>query len=175
MSADAPDPIYDALLAARLVTLAPSNLGGIALRGAGPSRDAVIAALGDVMPLRRLPGHIDDERLLGGIDIAASLAAGHPVQQAGLLDEARGGALIVPMAERLDDAIAGRLAQALDAGDIALVLLDDGIEPEDAPPGSLMERCAFHCDLTLSREWQGIALPCPAGKRPQVEPLGEDS
>ncbi|QUL38049.1 magnesium chelatase subunit D [Erythrobacter sp. JK5] len=159
MSDEAPDPLQDALLAARLLALSPGTFGGLVLRGASPARDALVAALGETISLRRLPGHIDDERLLGGIDIAASLAAGKPVEQTGLLIEAHGGALLVPMAERLDEAIAGRLSQALDEARLALVLLDDAREADEAPPRALSERCAFLCDLTHSREWQGIALP----------------
>ena len=138
---------------------------GLVLRGATPARDALLAALiadvSDRLPCRRMPGHIDDERLLGGIDIAASLAAGKPVETRGLLAEAEGGVLIVPMAERLEDAIAGRLAQALDDGRVGVILLDDAIEAEDAPPVSLLERSAFHCDLSASREWAELALPPP--------------
>ena len=136
---------------------------GLVLRGATPARDALLAALiadvSDRLPCRRMPGHIDDERLLGGIDIAASLAAGKPVETRGLLAEAEGGVLIVPMAERLEDAIAGRLAQALDDGRVGVILLDDAIEAEDAPPVSLLERSAFHCDLSASREWAELTLP----------------
>ncbi|MEM6477156.1 MAG: magnesium chelatase subunit D, partial [Pseudomonadota bacterium] len=95
----------------------------------------------------------------GGIDIAASLVAGKPVAQTGLLQEAKGGALLVPMAERMDESVAGRLSQALDEAQVSLVMLDDGIEPDDTPPPALMERCAFMCDLTHSREWHGVALP----------------
>ncbi len=142
------------MLAARLFTLAPNRFGGIVLRGASPARDAVVAALQNALPCRRLPGHVDDERLLGGIDIAASLAAGRPVNQSGLLTEAKDGALIAPMAERLGDAISGRLAQTVDAGESALILLDDSTEAEDAPPATLTERCAFLCDLSASREWE---------------------
>ena len=76
MSADTPDPLDQALLAARLFTLAPLTFGGMVLRGASPARDALVSALGAALPCRRLPGNVDDERLLGGIDIAASLAAG---------------------------------------------------------------------------------------------------
>ncbi|GMN02963.1 magnesium chelatase subunit D [Erythrobacter sp. MTPC3] len=149
--ADAPDPFDDAVLAARLFTLSPLSFGGMVLRGACPARDALTAAIGTHMQVRKLPGHIDDERLLGGVDIASSLAAGRRINQTGLLEEARGGAVVIPMAERLDDSIAGRLAQALDHADLAAILLDDGLEPDDAPPASLLERCAFHCDLTGSR------------------------
>ena len=60
------DPLDDALLAARLCAIDP-GLGGLVLRGGGELRDAVIAAID--RPVRRIPIHIDDERLLGGIDL----------------------------------------------------------------------------------------------------------
>ncbi len=168
------DPLADALMAARIVTLAPTLFGGLVLRGGSPARDALMAALADALPLRRMPGHVDDERLLGGIDIAASLAAGRPVIQRGLIAEAAGGALSVPMAERMDTSVAGRLMQALDEGTAALVLLDDSSEPDDAPPASLLERIAFHCDLSASRIWQAVALPPLAGVAlREVAPLTE--
>ncbi len=158
--ADTPvDPLDDALIAARLFTLAPKLFGGLVLRGSSPARDALVEALSGEIALRRMPGHVDDERLLGGIDIAASLAAGRPVVQKGLIEEAQGGALIIPMAERMDTSVAGRLVQALDDAKAALVMLDDSVEADDAPPASLMERSAFRCDLSASRRWQGVELP----------------
>ena len=167
------DPLEDAVLAARLFTLAPHTFKGMTLRGSSPAREALVAGLAGAIPLRRLPGHVDDERLLGGIDLAASLAAGRPVRQTGLIEEARGSALIAGMAERMDGSIAGRLAQALDDGETALVLLDDAAEPEEAPPASLTERLAFACDLSASRRWQGVALEPCAGSLAAVEPLAE--
>ncbi|HEX5644193.1 MAG TPA: magnesium chelatase, partial [Erythrobacter sp.] len=147
------DPLADALLAARLLALTPAALGGMCLRGGGPARDLVLecfaAAIPAGAPWRRLTANADDEGLLGGIDVAASLAAGRAVHRAGLLNEARGGAVVVPMAERLREATAGRLAQALDqaAGPdaIALVLLDDGREPDERPAAALCDRVAFMC------------------------------
>ncbi|HSJ79293.1 MAG TPA: magnesium chelatase, partial [Erythrobacter sp.] len=165
------DPLGDAVLAARLFALAPGIFRGLTLRGGSPARDALVAALGAVVALRRLPGHVDDERLLGGIDLAASLSAGRPIRQTGLIEEAQGGALIAGMAERMDGAIAGRLAQALDDGQAALVLLDDAAEPEEAPPASLTERLAFACDLAASREWRGVELAPALGTLAQVAPL----
>lgn len=168
---DAPTPFDDALLAARLFIRSPLTFGGMVLRGSSPARDALVQALGEAIPCRKMPGHVDDERLLGGIDIAASLAAGKPVEMRGLLAEATGGALIVPMAERLSEAVAGRLAQALDERQVALILLDDGIEPDDAPPPSITERLAFHCDLGLSREWEAPSLNAGGG---DAVPLCDD-
>jgi magnesium chelatase subunit D len=169
------DPLGDAVQAARLFLLAPLLFRGMVLRGASPAREALVAALGEHIALRRLPGHVDDERLLGGIDLAASLSAGRPIRQTGLIEEAAGGALIAGMAERMDTSIAGRLAQALDEGETALVLLDDAAEPDEAPPASLTERLAFACDLACSRRWQGVELAPAAGRFADVAPLGDEA
>lgn len=178
MRADGPlDPVEDAALAARLFLIAPSLFGGLALRGSSPARDALVAALGEAMqaanhPFRKLPGHVDDERLLGGVDIASSLASGRAVHQRGLLEECAGGAVVVPMAERMEPRVAGRLAQSLDEGDgPTLILLDDAREDDDAPPASLLERTAFHSDLAASREWQVAPLEISSRDIGAVAPL----
>lgn len=144
--------LSDALLAARLFASRPAIFGGIHLRGGGPARDAVVASIvssfGD-RPVVRLPIHVDDDRMHGGIDIAASLALGSTVRQPGLLEKAAGGLLIVTMAERMDASVAGRLAQAIDRGSgFGLVLLDDGFGPDEIAPAVLRERVAFSVDLT---------------------------
>lgn len=172
---DAADPLHDAVLAARLFVLAPRTFGGMTLRGGSPARDALVAALGEVVALRRLPGHVDDERLLGGIDLAASLSAGTPIRQTGLIDEAQGGALLAGMAERMDGSIAGRLVQALDDGRAALVLLDDASEQDETPPVSLTERLAFACDLTHSREWRAVEMDAARGSLAEVAPLNDEA
>ncbi|MFN4114285.1 MAG: magnesium chelatase subunit D [Sphingomonadaceae bacterium] len=147
------NPLAEARLAIRLFLRDPLAFGGLCLRGSGPARDRVLAELRESlpqdMPWLRLPGHIDDDRLLGGVDVVASLAAGRAVHQAGLLERAAGGVITVPMAERLREDTAGRLAQALDTRKrFALVLLDDGIGPDERIPAALSERVAFHCDLS---------------------------
>lgn len=160
----------DASLALNLFLVAPGPLGGLVLRGPGPAREALVERLAQAMPVRRLPATIDDERLLGGIDLAASLAAGRSVAQAGLLAEARDGVLLVARAERLNDAIAGRMAQAMDGrdGGFSLVLLDDGIGDQQAPPSALVERVAFSIDLTGVPP-APIRSPSPASPIAQVE------
>ena len=170
-------PEDDALLALSLFLVAPDQLGGLSLRGGGPVRDALLERLSEAaegtFSLRRMPTHIDDERLLGGVDLAASLAGGRQVRARGLLEEIAGGVLVVPMAERLDAAVAGRQAQAMDGEEtrFGLVLLDDGTEDE-VPPTALLERVAFHCDLTRAG-MAGGALR--AGHVDDVAPLGEEA
>ena len=91
------DPVADALLALSLFLSAPDVLGGLSLRGAGPARDALFELLCNTgVAVRRLPAHVDDERLLGGVDLAASLATGRSVRARGLLEEIAGGVLVVP-------------------------------------------------------------------------------
>ncbi len=142
-------PLAEALLAARLFTIAPCAFGGMVLRGGGPARDLALAQLVKLLPARRIPPHVDETRLMGGVDIVASLTAGKPVMQKGLLADAEGSALIAPMAERMTDALAGRLAQAMDAGSgFGLILLDDGVEADERPPAALEDRVAFLCDLS---------------------------
>ncbi|UZK66623.1 magnesium chelatase subunit D [Sphingomonas sp. M1-B02] len=174
---DAPDAFADALIAARLCGIDP-GLGGMILRGGGELRDTVIAelraALPEAAPVRRIPAHIDDERMLGGLDLTLTLARGTPVSRIGLLAEADGGIIIVPMAERVSDANAGRIAGVIDSGAITVerdgvtlqsearflvVALDDGIEPDERAPVALAERAAFWVDLTRSSPERGGGPP----------------
>lgn len=114
-------------------------LGGMWVRG---DAGEFVEQLVDIQPQRRCPPHIDRERLLGGLDLAATLATGRPVKSLGLLEEVRGGLIIVPMAERLEPDIAGALAAALDAGTIRVLLIDSGTG-EETIPAALAERVAF--------------------------------
>jgi magnesium chelatase subunit D len=164
----ATDPAWaDAVWAATLLAVDPHALGGITLRAAaGPVREhwtgLLRALLDPQQPWRRMPAHIGDERLLGGLDLTATLQAGRPVAQRGLLAECDGGLLLLPMAERLSTATAARLAMVLDRGEagveregiaqawpcrIGIVAFDEGRDDDPALPAALADRLAFHCDL----------------------------
>jgi magnesium chelatase subunit D len=156
----------DAALAARLLAADPHGLGGIRLRAApGPVRDRWLQLLRSLLPAGtpwlRMPPAIDDERLAGGLDLAATLASGRPVVQHGLLAAAHGGIVIAAMAERLGELATSRLAAALDDGAVAIerdglslpvaariavVALDEG-EGEEAIPAALAERLALSISL----------------------------
>jgi magnesium chelatase subunit D len=141
--------------AAMLVfAVAPQALGGVRLRShAGPQREAWLAQLRALlpaaMPWRRMPAHIGDEALLGGLDLAATLAAQRPVMQQGLLAQAEGGVVVAAMAERIGPALASRLAAVLDADSAppAVVALDEGCDDDERPPASLLDRIALHVQL----------------------------
>lgn len=167
----APTPAGDAALVAALLCLDPVGLGGVAVRsGTGPARDAwlqsVAALLPEGLPLRRLPLHIEDDRLLGGLDLAATLSAGRPVGQRGLLVEADGGIVVACMAERLSPRTAAHLGAVLDtqqvnverqglaarhAARIGVIALDEGIDADERLPDALRDRLAFSLDFTPVR------------------------
>lgn len=134
--------------------MAPHALGGVRLRGgAGPQRDAWLEMLRRLLPpalpWRRLPVDIRDDALLGGLDLAATLAGGKPVAERGLLAQAAGGIVVAAMAERMSVALAARLSAALDEdASIAVVALDEGVADDEAPPPALLDRLALavQCD-----------------------------
>lgn len=133
----------DATIAAQLVARHPHWFGGLWIKDVGNAEEALAAAL-QPHCVRKLPASVDRERLEGGLDVAATLAASRPIRRAGLLDEARGELLLVAGAERLDPAVAGRLALSLDECGPALLLLDRGNDEASTVPQALLERVAFH-------------------------------
>lgn len=161
------EPSEDAALVAALFAVDPAGLGGVALRAsADQGRDQWLALVKALLPagvpLRRIPLHISDSALLGGLDLAATLQAGRPVSQRGVLAQADGGVVMLAMAERLSAATAARLAAVLDCGEVLLerdglalrqparlgmVALDEGQEDEEQLPAALLDRLAFHLHL----------------------------
>ncbi len=145
---DGHDPRWALALAAiDVFVAAPLVLGGMLIRAdAGPVRELWLAELGRRVTLHRLPASADAAALDGGVDLAATLAAGRPVMRDGLIADAAGGVIVVPMAERLAPGIAARLAAAVDAGEAALVLFDEGAGDEGVV-AALAERMAMWLDL----------------------------
>jgi magnesium chelatase subunit D len=112
-------------------------------------------------PLLRVPLHVTEDRLLGGLALAATLRAGRVVVEQGLLAQANGGAVVVSMAERIESSVVSHLCAAIDRGKIALerdgvtaavscrlgvVALDEGLDDECVPP-ALRDRLAFYIDV----------------------------
>lgn len=153
----------DASLAAALVGVDPHGTGAVVRAPAGPVRDAWLDSLAASLPVlpRKVPLSIADDRLLGGLDLAATLRAGRPVAQRGLLAEADGALLLLPMAERAGGELVARLAAVLDRGEVqverdgiartdaarvGLVALDEG-EGDEGVAAPLADRLAFVLDL----------------------------
>ncbi len=91
--------------AAALFAVDPVGIAGIVLKARpGPVRDHWLAQLQSLLPAdapwRKMPLHIGDDDLLGGLDLAATLRSGRPIPRRGLLAECHGGVLLLAMAER---------------------------------------------------------------------------
>ncbi len=171
----------DATLAAALFALDPAGSGVVLQAPAGPVRDRWLAMLAAALPdaPRRLPLSIRDDRLLGGLDLAATLQSGRPVPLRGLLADSDGGVLLVAMAERLPAATAARLAAVMDSGEVVverdgltlrhasrfgLIVCDEALDGDDPVPAALPDRLAFHIDLrdVPPRTAETICLGDPA-------------
>ena len=160
----------DALWALAALHIDPVGLRGIWLRSPhGPVRDEWLTLLQHLRPgVRRLPNNIDSERLLGGLDLSATLNTGRPVTQAGLLAQSDQSLLLAPMAERMAPEAAAILSQVLDSGlvtphgggdaqdaRLGLIALDEALEDEPAMAETLQERLGIWLDLRhLGRQAQ---------------------
>ena len=171
---EAPSTWSLAVQAAALLAIDPVGLAGARIHaGAGPVRDAWMSLLQSLMgdaAWRRMPVNITDERLLGGLDLSATLSAGRPILQQGVLADVNGGTLILAMAERLPSATGAKLAQVMDSGEIhivrdgidqrrdsrfAVIALDEGVSEEEVLLPGLRDRLAFDLDLR-SVSWKEV-------------------
>ena len=153
-----------AQLALLLLQVDPHGLGGVCLKaGYSPARQTWLAQLQALgLPVMRMPHHIDQERMLGGIDLSVTLAQGRVVEQIGLLAQANEGVVVVPMSEKLSPQTLAMLLQAQDQGQVhalaigathasrfGLVALDESQEDEPGAASKLKERLALWIDIDV--------------------------
>lgn len=154
----------DALTTLQLLQVAPHDFGGVCLRAPhGPVRDHWLAELARLgLPLVKVPGSIDTERLLGGMDLSLTLQTGRLQWQAGLLQQADQGLVCLPMAERFPPPLVAPLVQVLDTQQVpalptghdapasarlGVVALDESLPDEAGVHPSLQERLGIWLDL----------------------------
>ncbi|MCE2781132.1 magnesium chelatase subunit D [Limnohabitans sp.] len=153
----------DALTTLQLLQLDPHGFGGVCLRAPhGPVRERWLQALAGLgIGLVKVPGSVDSERLLGGIDLAHTLQTGQLHLQAGLLQQADQSLVCLPMAERLSPALLAPLVQALEQGQVpptrhsaaptptrfGVVALDESLPDEPGVGAALAERLGVWLDL----------------------------
>lgn len=153
-------------MAAACLAVAGHDLGGLRLHArAGPVRDLWIDELrqliGHATPWKKIPVHCGESRLLGGLDLAATLQAGRPISEMGLLASCHEGMVSLPMAERAPPFLQSTLCRVLDESlvrverdglteqrpcSIAVLALDEGVEDE-SPGEPLLDRLALSIDL----------------------------
>lgn len=154
-------------LGSALVAIDPDGLKGVSVHASsGPVRDTWLERLtqrfGADAPHVTLPASTPEDRVIGGLDLAATLASGVRVSENGVLKQADGGVLVARMAERLSRSNAAHIASAIDQGAIqierhgisrrsntsfVLVLFDESGDEVEGPPSLLTERVAFHLEL----------------------------
>ena len=156
----------DALTSLQLLQIDPCGFGGIWVRASfGPVRERwlrhlLAAGLNTV----KVPGSVDMERLVGGIDLSLTLQTGSLHMQSGLLQQADQGVVCISMAERFPAALMAPMTQAMDTQSLpplqmsggsesaprtqfGVVALDESMDDE-APIGkSLQERLGLWFDL----------------------------
>jgi magnesium chelatase subunit D len=146
--------VSDSAAAAALLAVDPAGLGGAVLRARpGPERDGFLALFRSLLPegapWRRVPANVADDALLGGLDLAATLAANRPVRTAGLLEAVVGGALVLPMAERAPRGTVARITAAQERGEgFGVLALDEGLSEDEGVAPALLDRLAFLPDLS---------------------------
>ena len=110
-------------LALLLLAVEP-RLRGVAFAGpAGSGKSALLhglAALLPGLPFEMLPLGSDEEALLGGLDLEATLARGARVVRHGLLARADGGLLAAEDCNLLPEGTVNLLLGALDAGEVRI-------------------------------------------------------
>jgi magnesium chelatase subunit D len=119
----------DAARQALLLLAVDPRLGGVAVAaGVGTGKSVLVRAFARLLsagadldaglPTRlvELPVGITEDRLLGGIDLEATLARGERIHRSGLLARADGGLLYADGVNLLDDSTINQLLGALDSG-----------------------------------------------------------
>ena len=156
----------DALTSLQLLQIDPSGFGGIWLRAPfGPVRERWLRhLLASGLNTVKVPGSVDMERLLGGIDLSLTLQTGSLHMQSGLLQQADQGVVCISMAERFPDALMAPMTQAMDTQSLPPLRMSNGSESaprtqfgvvaldesmDDEPPigKSLQERLGLWFDL----------------------------
>ncbi|MDO9355449.1 MAG: magnesium chelatase subunit D, partial [Solirubrobacteraceae bacterium] len=157
----------DAVTAALIAAVDPVGCGVLVRGRAGPVRDrwhaTLRAALPAESPLKHCPVSIADGRLLGGLDLDATLRSGRPVAARGLLADADGGTIVLAMAERMPASTTAHVTATMDTcrstverdglslqlpARFGVVAFDEGIDDEMAP-SALRDRLAIYLDLDV--------------------------
>lgn len=156
--------VSDAILAARIFALDPAAVKGIWVRGRrGGVFDTWLqyaqSLLDPSVPQKNIPASITDGRIIGGLDLSATLASRRPIAERGILADADHGVVFLPNAEIARPGVIAALSAALDTGYVKLerdglclqhparfgvIALDEGTEPV---AHALRDRLAIALDL----------------------------
>ena len=155
----------DAMTSLQLLQIDSHGWGGIWLRAPfGPVRELWLRHLSETgLNTVKLPGNIDVERLLGGIDLSLTLQSGLLQMQTGLLQQADLGLVCISMAERFPTALIAPMTQAMDTQSLpplkinntessvrtqfGVVALDESMADDPPMSPALQDRLGLWFDL----------------------------
>ena len=105
-----------------LLAVDPS-LGGVVIPSAvGSGKSTLARAFADILPegtpFVELPLNVTEDRLIGGVDLEATLASGVRVVQHGVLTKAHGGVLYVDSLSLLDSSAVSHIMDAMSRGEV---------------------------------------------------------
>lgn len=136
-------------LALVLVAIAP-KIGGVLIRGEkGTAKSTVVRSLAALLPggrMRTLALNATEDRLIGGLDLDATLTSGSPRFQPGLLSACDGGICYVDEVNLLDDHLANLVLDAAASG--VVVVEREGF--------SITQKAAFSLVGTMNPEEGGL-------------------
>jgi len=100
-----------------------SELGGVVIPSAvGSGKSTLARAFADILPestpFVELPLNVTEDRLIGGVDLEATLATGLRVVQHGVLSKAHGGVLYVDSLSLLDSSAVSHVMDAMSRGEV---------------------------------------------------------
>ncbi|KZK74420.1 MAG: magnesium chelatase ATPase subunit D [Pelodictyon luteolum] len=98
-------------------------LGGVVIPSAvGSGKSTLARAFADILPegtpFVELPLNVTEDRLIGGVDLEATLASGVRVVQHGVLSKANGGVLYVDSLSLLDSSAVSHIMDAMSRGEV---------------------------------------------------------
>ncbi len=154
------------VLSAAVLCVNPRLVGGIVVKSfASDVRQTWLDIINEFLPssshIVKVPTNISDERLIGGLDLVATINSGNPVVQEGILSQANGGYLLLPMAERNTPLTIASICSALDSNQVvveregiskinqtefSVIALDESDLNESLSP-ALTDRLSMHINL----------------------------
>ena len=142
-----------------MLAIEPRLRGLVVAGAAGSGKSALLRGMRALLPdepFVELPNGTDDEALLGGLDVEATLRRGQRVLRHGLLERAHGGSLLVEACNLLPESAVNPLLAALDTGRLRIErdgssvdtaarfrLLASFDPAEGAPRAHLLDRVAL--------------------------------
>lgn len=186
----------DLVRQAMLMLAIDPALGGVALPAAvGSGKSTLARAFADLLPpgtpFVELPLNVTEDRLIGGIDLEATLATGERVVQRGLLSQAHGGVLYIDAINLLDAEAVSQVVDVLSRGQVlvereglsevhpARFMLLGSWDPGDGDVRmGLLDRIGLIVPLGVQGHWQArreiVSTVLAADARRQGKRRGRD-